>query len=193
MTLSNNSSKTSAQFFFAHIESKWKPDQLFLRSTWEPNAYELPPEFRARVTCFTRCLQAAFAQRRAKPNLTPYQGRLIRLLAASNDFIVFPSDKNLGPVILERAEHIQRTHTDHLSDSLTCKQLTMTEAFDCMSTIEDLLLSDFLDTHGGALDHHDRVCLERSAQVDDPFACFYLTAKGPQNSLCHSPHCLSRW
>jgi hypothetical protein len=90
------------KMFFAHIKSEWKPNQLFIRSPWEPNTTDL------------------------KPNLMPYQGRLLRLLEASNDFIVFPSDKNLGLVILERAEYIRRAHIDHLSGSRTYKQLTET-------------------------------------------------------------------
>jgi hypothetical protein len=189
------------KMFFAHIESEWKPNQLFLRSSWEPNAPDLPPEFRARVTYFLRLLRAQFTQRRVKPNLTPYQGRLLRVLKASDDFIVFPSDKNLGPVILERTEYIRRAHTDHLCNSTTYKQLTKTEAAARISTIEGLL-SKFLDDFGSSLDYHDRVYLERSTQVDDPYAYFYLTAKvhktpwstRPIVSVCGSLlHSLGRW
>jgi hypothetical protein len=186
---------------FAHIESEWKPNQLFIRSPWEPNAADLPPEFRARVTYLLGLLRAKFSQRRVKPNLTPYQGRLLRLLKASDDFIIFPSDKNLGPVILKRAEYIRRAHADHLSDSRTYKQLTETEAAERISTIEGLL-SKFLDNYTSTLDYHDRVYLERSTDVDDPYAYLYLTAKvhktpwatRPIVSVCGSLlHGLGRW
>jgi hypothetical protein len=189
------------KMFFAHIESEWKANQLFVRSSWEPNAPDLPPEFRARVTFFIRLLRAQFTQRRVTPNLTPYQGRLLRLLKASDEFIVFPSDKNLGPVILERTEYIRRAHADHLSNSTTYKQLTETEAAARISTVEGLL-SVFLDDYGSSLDYHDRVYLERSFQVDDPYAYFYLTAKvhkhpwatRPIVSVCGSLlHGLGRW
>jgi hypothetical protein len=189
------------KMFFAHIESEWKPNQLFIRSSWEPTASDLPPEFRARVTYFIRRLRAKFTQQRVMSNLTPYQGRLLRLLKASDEFIVFPSDKNLGPVILERAEYIRRAHVDHLCDPRTYKQLTATEAADRISTIEGLL-SDFLDNYAASLDYHDRVFLERSSTVDDPYAYFYLTAKvhktpwttRPIVSVCGSLlHGLGRW
>jgi hypothetical protein len=50
------------KMFFAHIESEWKPNQLFIRSPWEPNAADLPPELCARVTYFVRLLPAKFSQ-----------------------------------------------------------------------------------------------------------------------------------
>jgi hypothetical protein len=122
----------------------------------------------------------------------PYQGRLLRLLKASDDFIIFPSDKNLGPVILERAEYIRRAHIDHLSDSRTYKQLTETEAADRISTIKGLL-SDFLDNDMSTLDYHDRVYLERSSHVADPYPLLLHDRKSSQNTLAHSTYCLGLW
>ena len=68
------------KMFFPHIESEWKPNLLFLRFSWETNVPHLPPEFRARAAYFLRLLRKQFTQRHVKPNLTPYQGRLLRLL-----------------------------------------------------------------------------------------------------------------
>jgi hypothetical protein len=191
------------KMYFAHLDNEWKPNQLFIRSTWEPDAPDLPPEFRARVTYFLRLLRANFSSKhqRIQPNLTPYQGRLLRLLKASTDFIVFPSDKNLGPVILERTEYVRRAHLDHLSDASTYKRLTPIEADDRIRTVEGLL-SDFIEKHSETLDYNDKKYLERSALVADPFAYFYLTAKvhkdpwatRPIVSVCGSLlHGLGRW
>jgi hypothetical protein len=53
----------------------------------------------------------------------------------SDDFIIFPADKNLGPCILERREYIRRGFSDHLSDQTTYQSLSAAEACTaCLNT-----------------------------------------------------------
>jgi hypothetical protein len=63
-------------------------------------------------------LKVQFQSQRLTPNLTRYQQRLLETLQKSQDFIVFPSDKNLGPCINERTKYMQ-TALHHLSDAAT--------------------------------------------------------------------------
>jgi hypothetical protein len=53
----------------------------------------------------------------------PYQENLLHNLRHHNDFIILPSDKNLGPCILEREEYIRRV-LDNLADDTTYRQLS---------------------------------------------------------------------
>jgi hypothetical protein len=53
---------------------------------------------------------------------------MLRLLKDHQDFVVFLTDKNLGPAIIERKEYIRRALKDHLLDQETYKQLTDVQA-----------------------------------------------------------------
>jgi hypothetical protein len=115
------------QMFFAGSPDEYDPTQLFIRSDWEPDRNAIPVEFRSRVAYFLKQLKSQFVPRRVTPNLTPYQQKLLHDLRKSKDFIIFPSDKNLGPCILERQEYIQRVLA-HLADDTTYRQLSADEA-----------------------------------------------------------------
>jgi hypothetical protein len=65
------------KMFVVHIENEWKPNQSFIRSSWEPIAANLPPEFCACVTCF---MCASFEQ----PSPSNVQSRIRR--HAKEDF-----------------------------------------------------------------------------------------------------------
>jgi hypothetical protein len=98
------------KFFFSGSDKSWDPKQLFIRSDWEPDSDDLPIEFRARVSHFLRRLQTKFRTRRGPSNLFPYQWLLLQTLHQNEAIIVVPTDKNLGPAIMERAQYIRRIH-----------------------------------------------------------------------------------
>ena len=56
-------------------------------------------------------------RRRARPNLSPTQWRLVQFLRKHNLFIVIASDKNLGPCILDRIVYIERGCSEHLGNA----------------------------------------------------------------------------
>ena len=49
-------------------------------------------------------------------NLTPSQRNTLRELRMRTDIIVLPTDKNLGPSVLERSRYIEMVLTEHLSN-----------------------------------------------------------------------------
>jgi hypothetical protein len=104
---------------FAHKNDKdYNPNQLFLHLDWEPNSNTVPIELRARVSYFLKCLCAQYRRRQVTSNLTPFQKHLLAQFLDSNEYQVFPLDKNLGPCVNERTEYINRTLA-HLSDAST--------------------------------------------------------------------------
>jgi hypothetical protein len=150
--------------------------QLFIRSEWEPDPTEIPREFQARVSHFLRELRPKFRSRRAESNLTALQTRILQRLKNSDDFIVFPSDKDLGPAILELSEHINRALKDHLADPNVYQQLSEDEAATKMAALA-LTVESFFDQCRNHFTKQDHAYLTRSLEVEDPFPHFYVTAK----------------
>ena len=64
----------------------------------------------------------------ATTNMTRVQHNMLKDLQENENFIVTPSDKNLGPCILEREIYIQRALKDHLMDETSYRQLQEDEA-----------------------------------------------------------------
>ena len=197
------------QMFFAGAPNDYDPKQLFLRSDWQPDHAEIPIEFRARVThFFLRNLAASFKRRRRPRNLSPIQTKLLQQLQTSEEFIVLPSDKNLGTVILARAVYIKRALQDHLLNESAYTQLTEQQATSAVSLLRQqvatfISLHKDTDTERNGITDDDFKFLKRSlAAVVDPFSHFYITPKlhkdpwatRPIVSVCGSVlHSLGRW
>jgi hypothetical protein len=161
---------------FAHTDSIFSRDQLFIRSEWQPPSNTIPADFRGRVNQFLTAIKSKFKYKRVPSNLLLHQQRLLDNLASSEDFIVFPTDKNLGPAIIERSEYIKRALNDHLLDENTYCRLSPDEATTRIETIKQLI-RDFIKKYERKITKPDLKFLERSLDVKDPFAHFYITAK----------------
>jgi DNA-binding MarR family transcriptional regulator len=163
-------------FFADATNDDWmNSKQLFIRSDWAPDTALIPAEFRSRVSQFLRKLQNKFTRRRVHTNLTPYQKKLLATLRDSEDFLVIPTDKNLGPAIIERSEYTRRAFEDHLNNEATYRRLTPTLANKRITAITRQI-QQFIENQP-SLPKDERTYLTRSLSVKDPFAYFYLTAK----------------
>lgn len=197
------------QMFFADSPNNdYDPKQLFVRSDWKPNPSDIPLEFRARVSHFLRNLAASFQRRRCPRNLSPIQTKLLRQLQTSDEFIVLPSDKNLGTVILERSIYIKRALQDHLLKESTYERLTEPQATTAMTTLRQQITAfinqhkDTDDERNGITDADFKYLKRSSDSVVDPFSHFYIIPKlhktpwetRPIVSVCGSAlHALGRW
>jgi hypothetical protein len=77
-------------------------------------------------------------------NLNPVQANALKQLKADANFVIKPTDKNLGPAIMDTKSYTQQVLKEHLLTS-TYKQLTETEAKHKMESIKatlKLLLKD---------------------------------------------------
>jgi hypothetical protein len=187
--------------FAQRPNDEWKPKQLFIRSNWKPNRNNIPIELRVRVKEFENEVAPKFKKRTTRPNLTLCQSKMLETLRTSEDFIVASSDKNLGPVILERSVYIQRALDDHLADATTYQQLSQREA-DLQIRELKTSIENFIFDHLLQITYLDRQFLKRSLEVKDPYSYFYLTIKihktpwktRPIVSTCGSiAHGFSRW
>ena len=60
---------------------------------------------------------------RDKLNITEHQHALLELLHDNDLFIIVQSDKNLGPVIMEREQYIRMVLEGHMFDEKIYKRL----------------------------------------------------------------------
>lgn len=160
----------------AHVENnEWSDKQLYVRdTTWEPSMKNVSKEFIAREELFQRKLLPLFRKRKVPSNLTPIQRRLLASLWCNPDLLVVNSDKNLGPVLIERDTYVRRCLEDHLLKD-TYKQLLPADASAFISATRSLL-KRFMEKY--TFSKLDRQYLLRYYDsVKDPYAYFYALAK----------------
>jgi len=101
---------------------------LYIPTTWKPP--EAPVVIENAITNFSESLQKNIKTNttRARTNLTKLQYSCLHSIKNNSQLIVCPSDKNLGPVIMDRAEYFQRCLYEHLLCPHTYVRLTEEEA-----------------------------------------------------------------
>lgn len=186
---------------FCHQSNDWTPQQLYLPNPdWEPNSDHIPVEIRARVSHFVQQLSKSFHHRKVASNLSKQQQNCLHQLRNNKDLLVIPSDKNLGPVILDRNEYVRRCLLEHLMTP-NYEQLDDDIAINFVNTTQKLIF-DFLEKNEKDISESDLKFLHRSLQVPDPFAYFYALAKVHKKPWVTRPivsvagsitHGLGRW
>ena len=150
---------------------------LFIRSNWQPDSHDIPMEFKARVSFFVKQVGTLFKKRiRATSSFLPSQYAAYNWLRNNPNFINFPTDKNLGPAIIERERYIRIAFDEHLSDSKTYRQLDLQTTNNRVNTIR-LIINQLIKALKDIGSFQDAKYLLRSTQVKDPFPYLYLLAK----------------
>jgi hypothetical protein len=162
---------------FTGFNNDWSPKQQFTpKEDWEPDINELPRKFCACVNSFLKKLGSQFIRKDATPNLSRHQQQLLESLQNSEDLTVLPSDKNLGPCIIERTKYIQAA-LDHISNMATYERIEPNDAQLSIVHVEQNIIK-FLGDYHDFLSKDDNTFLWRSLKVkDNKYSYFYITAK----------------
>ena len=95
-----------------HLPSKWEPPKC------HPIIENMLENFATEITQARRC-----AVQKRHSNITKHQYNILHQMKTSPDFIIWQTDKNLGPAIIERCEYIKRAYTDHLNNTNAYRKL----------------------------------------------------------------------
>jgi len=105
-----------------HVKPKVK-----LPSEWTPSESEIPPEITHRVMCFFDEIEKLYSKREARPNLRPFELKILRTIRADPSIIIATADKGLGPVAVEIHRYIADA-LKHLEDDTNYDIITREEA-----------------------------------------------------------------
>jgi hypothetical protein len=96
-------------------------NQPFIQQLYKQSTAYIPPlatdQLEYQLEKFEEKLEAASAKlpRASKSNLTYSQQKILQSLKKDKDYIILPSDKNLGPAIMNRSTYKERVLTEHLT------------------------------------------------------------------------------
>ncbi len=159
------------------LDDSYNP-KLYIKSQWEPPKASPPLE-----TAITTLHQHLYSQvqmnqqaQRRQHNLFASNRLLIQTLKASQDHIVLPTDKNLGPAILERSVYKQRCLQDHLLDTTTYKRLEHWEA-DCQMHRATKAFEHLIKTNEKSLPDTETTYFKRCFEETRRLPQFYCTPK----------------
>ena len=113
--------------------------KIYVKSNWQPRP-QPNEQFESCLNTFKNNLtlhQNMHIQRTRKAsNLSNHQKHILKLLSNNNDFVILPTDKNLGPCILERSTYIKYVLEEHLEDGKTYIQLNENTALNNIQAVQ---------------------------------------------------------
>jgi len=159
---------------------------LYIPTTWNPP--EASPEIETAINTFASQLNTTLRNNNTHPrsNLTRLQYHCLHSIKNNNKLIVCSSDKNLGPVIMERETYLKKCLEEHLLCPCTYIRLTEAEAIQkiCNTHIK---LNDIRLSHRKDLTNAENQYFQRAAKLEYRIPQFYLTIKVHKTPLKTRP------
>jgi hypothetical protein len=152
--------------------------KLYIKSTWEPE--EASPEIETALQLFrSRVAQAVhqnIQMQRRKHNIPTKPRRLLQTLATNPNFIILPTDKNLGQSILDRTTYKKRCLSEHLLNGNTYQRLTETEALTRLHQAEQRFKA-LIQKHKNSLPELEQTYFKRAFEQYRRIPQFYAMPK----------------
>jgi hypothetical protein len=111
-----------------------------------------------------------------RKNLPASSRLLLRELKTSTSHIILPTDKNLGPAIMEHSTYIRCGLDEHLLDSNTYRQLSLDEASKAIQAATKSMLA-LIATYRPSLAERERTYFHRLFQLIRHIPQFYAIPK----------------
>jgi hypothetical protein len=164
--------------------------QIYIKNkTWNPPP--APIQIEDKLTEFEESLHFEHQSQVAKTskinlnNLTLPQQQTLALLKGNTNFTIKPTDKNLGPVIMDTSKYIEQVLKEHLltKDYL---QLSPTEAKHKMEDLK-VTLKALLQEHQHNLSKPELIYVQRTLQLFHRLPVFYGLPKVHKNPMMLHP------
>ena len=172
------------------IERKVK-SQPFIQQLFKQNHFYSPPlatdELEYKLTKFEEKLEAAAEAlpKICQSNLTPTQQNVLNSLKNNPVYIILPTDKNLGPAIINRSTYKEQVLTEHLlSDAYIYMPTDQATAF-LKKTTESLKFLYHQNKH--LLSKPKQQYFERSFTEKHRTPMFYMIPKVHKNPVSYRP------
>jgi len=166
-------------FFFAggaNAPGDYNP-KMYISTDWTPPPWTVSNELGPRFEDFQKQLKKFFKPRKARSNLLPVQQEALSDLTSQTEFLVVPTDKNLGPSIIEREEYIRTAMRDHLNNSTNYLRLSRMQAAQLKFWIK-LEIENWLKEFKDVLLPNEKKFIKYNLKFNvEPFCRFYLLLK----------------
>ena len=151
--------------------------KLYIKSTWRPPPYAIPAEVDRRLHNFRKSIHRLYRKSYGKPNLLPFQRRLMAKLRKQFQYLVGKTDKGLGPFVIEFARYAE-LGINLLSDQTIYRLISEQEAQALVQQSITSVLS-WISKFRKALDDDSALYIQKrtSAASEDPFGYLYLMIK----------------
>ena len=163
----------------------------FIPQLYKKSLFYSPPlatdEIEHNLSEFDRLLEKAATDlpKKCKSNLTPVQYKLLQELKGNNEFIILPSDKNLGPAILNREFYMEKVLTEHLLTK-AYRHMPPPEANKYLRETKNNLQSLYRH-HKAKLGIAERQYFERSFTESHRNPMFYIVPKVQKEPIKYRP------
>ena len=168
------------KFFFAGRnlqESNYNP-RIYISSGWTPPNFTWPgAQLNPRLKDLAARMKQLFRPRPGITNLLPHQSRALEQLQNNPNLLVVPTDKNLGPAIIERDRYIALMMSDHLNNVSIYSLMSPARQNTWISLTKDRI-KNWITKHKKLLSKSDKTSLRTHLRNNTkPFGRFYGTLK----------------
>lgn len=164
---------------FGKSDTELKHPKMYINSNYQPDPVADGP-IESNMLSLAHWLESSSGQHikalRPKFNLSKHQHSLLKTLKEDDRFVVALSDKNLGPVVIERKIYIQRVFDDHLLKEAMYSRLTEGAALLQMAQSK-LELIRLFEKHRKSLPAETVTYFERGIKQEHRIPLFYILFK----------------